>query len=73
MSTLLTEFQAARKLAVSLRELKKMVRAGQIPFVEMPDGSARFEESQLEGWIESRRAETVMLRGIPDSSSMITS
>jgi excisionase family DNA binding protein len=75
MSTLLTEHQAALKLAVSTRKLQVMVRAGQIPFVRLPDGSVRFEEQQLAEWIESRRIgnSEMMLRGIPDAASIITS
>jgi excisionase family DNA binding protein len=58
MTALISENRAADILAISVRKLRKMVRANEIPFVEVGD-EIRFDEKALADYVASRtRGET---------------
>lgn len=55
MSNLLTTRGAAARLLIRSTELLKMVRAGEIPFVELPNGEVRIDACDLEQFIQSHK------------------
>lgn len=55
MNPLLSEQHAARKLGISVRKLRRMVRADQVPYVELPGEEIRFDERDLAEWVANHR------------------
>lgn len=54
MKALIDQYDAADILAITVRKLNKMVRAGEIPFVEVAD-EIRFDKNDLAAFVASRR------------------
>ena len=56
MSTsVLTGLEAASYLRISTRQLERLVRDKQVPFLELPDGQVRFDLDDLADWCRTRR------------------
>ena len=55
MKALISEYDAADILAISVHKLRKMVREKRIPFVEIGQHEIRFDERDLAEWVSSRR------------------
>ena len=54
-ATLLDLLDAGTMLALSTRQIRALVRSGQLPHVALPNGEIRFVESDLRQWIESHK------------------
>ncbi len=65
MSSLIDQQFAADLLAISVRRLAKMVRDGELPFIELPGGEIRFSREDLQDWIGTRK------RGIEDGNNLL--
>ena len=52
MDTLLTPEQLDTRLAYPRGRCMKLVHAGQIPHVALPDGEIRFDEKDVYEWLE---------------------
>jgi len=52
---LLTDAEASEMLRMLPVRLSRLVKAGQIPYVLLPDGEPRFLESDLWSWVCERR------------------
>jgi excisionase family DNA binding protein len=54
MSTLLTIKEAAAKLKINERTLRRYIQDGKIAGYQMPGGGWRMTEEHLEGWLKKR-------------------
>jgi len=52
---LLTETTVAALLAVSRRDVRRLVRRQEIPTVELPGGHVRFDPDALREWVNEQR------------------
>jgi excisionase family DNA binding protein len=52
---LLTIQDVALWLACPTRQVVRWAKAGELPFITLPDGELMFEQSELAAWIELRR------------------
>jgi hypothetical protein len=55
---LLTTYDVAEWLRVSVRRINRMVRDGDIPHVDGPDGEPLFIVAELRVWLEQRKEVT---------------
>jgi len=53
---LLTSADVADWLSLSARQVERMGRRGELPAVELPDGSLVFDAEDLAAWLEARKA-----------------
>ena len=59
MPRLLTETGAARLLALTSNEIRGLVRRGEIPTVELPNGETRFDPEEVRRWAATFRRAAV--------------
>ena len=59
MLRLLTETGAARLLALTSNDIRRLVRSGLIPTVELPGGETRFDREDLTQWVAGFRRSAV--------------
>lgn len=45
----------AEAFNVSPRTVRRMVAAGEIPFIDLPRGGVRFDPAAIANWVETRR------------------
>ncbi len=55
MTRLLTETDVADVLGLTSRQVLRLARLGQLPFVRLPGNAVRFEPADLAVWIAARR------------------
>ena len=54
-NALLTDSEAADKLRMLPARLGRLARAGKIPCVILPDGELRFDDADLDKWIDQHK------------------
>jgi hypothetical protein len=54
---LLSPADVADWLNLSVRQVERMAREGQLPGIPLPDGSTVFDQQDLVGWLERRKQE----------------
>jgi len=59
---LLTETGAARLLALTTAQVRRLVAAGAVPVVELPNGEVRFDAEDLRRWAGNFRRQPVICR-----------
>tara|TARA_R100001143_G_C3294705_1_gene102844 strand:- start:198 stop:410 length:213 start_codon:yes stop_codon:yes gene_type:complete len=59
MNNLLTISGAAYFLRTTAATVKRWVKSEELPAVVMPDGSLRFERSELAEWVQSRKQSAI--------------
>jgi excisionase family DNA binding protein len=52
---LLDKYDAATLLAVTTRQLTRLVRNSELPCVRLPGGETRFDPDDLREWVESHK------------------
>jgi hypothetical protein len=52
---LLLPSQVAALLTMTTRAVVKMAKAGELPYVELPDGEILIDRADLIAWVDSRR------------------
>jgi excisionase family DNA binding protein len=52
---LLLPCQVASLLTMTTRAVVKMARAGELPYVELPDGEILIDRADLLRWVQARR------------------
>ncbi len=53
----LTTYSVAKRLLISHRSLMRMVRNRTIPYQELPNGKIRFDQRELDAWLETLKRE----------------
>lgn len=59
MTDLLTKHGAASKLGITSAALGKLVREKKVPYVELPNGEVRFDESDLGDWVQLHKRKSI--------------
>ena len=59
MLRLITESGAARLLALTSNDIRRLVRSGLIPTVELPGGETRFDPEEVRRWAATFRRAAV--------------
>jgi len=54
MTSLVDKYSASNALCVRHRQIMRMVRRREIPFIELPNGEIRFRLTTLDRWVSSR-------------------
>jgi excisionase family DNA binding protein len=67
MPALLTETGAARLLALTTNDVRRLVRRGEIPTVELPNGEIRFDGEDLRRWAATFRRTPVICRPVRET------
>jgi hypothetical protein len=52
---LLTPMDVSAWLSLPVRQVERMGRRGELPAVELPDGSLVFDAEDLAGWLRRRK------------------
>jgi hypothetical protein len=67
MSRLLTETGAARLLALTSNEVRRLARRREIPIVELPNGEIRFDAAEIVRWAATFRRPPVICRPLRET------
>ena len=66
MNPLLTARQVADRLGVTPRTVLRWTRRGELPAIRLPGGALRYDQHDLDGWLEQRATPRSLYPGFTD-------